>query len=432
MKAPAGNGGRPVGRGDGPRVRDASPSGARPRGQFPGGSTPLHTAVSCATEPQPDPASAGARPNPAVEAVYNNAKTVTNRTKRRLLATGGMGFIGSNFVRLLLAERPGWEVWNLDLLTYAGNPESLDDVAPAAEAEGRYRFVRGDIADPELVAGVFREGRFDAVAHFAAESHVDRSIASAAPFVRTNVVGTQVLLDAARAAGVERFVHVSTDEVYGDLEPDDPPFTEETPVRPSSPYSASKAGSDHLALAYHRTHGMDVVVTRCSNNYGPYQFPEKLVPLMIVNALEGRPLPVYGRGDNVRDWIHVEDHCRGVLAALEGGRAGSVYNFGGASERRNLEVVREIARAVGASEDLIRFVTDRPGHDRRYAIDFSRAREELGWTPARTFEEGLRETVAWYLTHREWWQRVRDGAYRKSAEMIASWGGPGARAEVAR
>jgi dTDP-glucose 4,6-dehydratase len=353
---------------------------------------------------------------------------MSDTTRPRLLVTGGMGFIGSNFVRLLLAERPEAEVWNLDLLTYAANPENLSDVAEAAESEGRYRFVRGDIADPETMARLFAEGRFAAVVHFAAESHVDRSIASAGPFVRTNVVGTQVLLDAARTHGVERIVHVSTDEVYGDLEPDEPAFTEDTPIRPSSPYSASKAGSDHLALAYHRTHGMDVRVTRCSNNYGPYQFPEKLIPLMVVNALEGESLPVYGRGDNVRDWIHVEDHCRGVLAALERGRAGRVYNFGGASERRNLDVVRQIARAVGASEDLIRFVTDRPGHDRRYAIDFSRARAELGWTPARSFEDGLADTVRWYLEHRGWWQRVRDGAYRESAAMIASWGAAGAAA----
>ncbi len=351
---------------------------------------------------------------------------MSDTTRPRLLVTGGMGFIGSNFVRLLLAERPETEVWNLDLLTYAANPENLSDVAGAAEAGGRYRFVRGDVADPETMARLFAQGRFGAVVHFAAESHVDRSIASAAPFVRTNVVGTQTLLDAARTHGVERFVHVSTDEVYGDLEPDEPAFTEETPIRPSSPYSASKAGSDHLALAYHRTHGMDVRVTRCSNNYGPYQFPEKLVPLMIVNALEGEPLPVYGRGDNVRDWIHVEDHCRGVLATLERGRAGRVYNFGGASERRNLDVVRQIARAVGASEELIRFVTDRPGHDRRYAIDFSRAREELGWAPARSFEDGLADTVRWYLENRGWWQRVRDGAYRESAAMIESWGAAGA------
>ncbi len=353
---------------------------------------------------------------------------MNDTTRQRVLVTGGMGFIGSNFVRLLLAERPETEVWNLDLLTYAANPENLSDVAGAAEAEGRYRFVRGDIADPETMARLFAEGRFQAVVHFAAESHVDRSIASAGPFVRTNVVGTQTLLDAARAGEVERFVHVSTDEVYGDLEPDEPAFTEDTPIRPSSPYSASKAGSDHLALAYHRTHGMDVRVTRCSNNYGPYQFPEKLIPLMIVNALEGEPLPVYGRGDNVRDWIHVDDHCRGVLATLERGRAGRVYNFGGASERKNLDVVRQIARAVGASEDLVRFVTDRPGHDRRYAIDFARARAELGWAPARSFEDGLADTVRWYLDHRGWWQRVRDGAYRQSAAMIASWGAAGAGA----
>jgi dTDP-glucose 4,6-dehydratase len=341
---------------------------------------------------------------------------------RRVLITGGAGFIGSNFVRLLLAERPGWELCNLDLLTYAGNLENLADATRAAETEGRYRFVRGDIADAEGVSRLLSEGRYDDVVSFAAESHVDRSIQSAAPFVRTNVVGTQVLLDAARGAGVQRFVQVSTDEVYGDLEEDDPPFSESTPIRPSSPYSASKAGSDHLALAYHRTHGTHVVVTRCSNNYGPYQFPEKLIPLMIAQALDGRDLPVYGTGQNVRDWIHVEDHCRGVLAALERGRAGEVYNFGGDSERRNLEVVKEILRLLGKGEERIRFVTDRPGHDRRYAIDFSKAREELDWTPAYTFEEGLEATVRWYVANEGWWRRVQDGAYRQSAEMIASWG----------
>lgn len=339
----------------------------------------------------------------------------------RVLVTGGMGFIGSNFIRLLLRERPGWEVCNLDLLTYAGNPENLADVAEAAERAGRYRFLHGDIADPERVGEAFADGGFDAVINFAAESHVDRSIQSAAPFVRTNVVGTQVLLDAARAHRVGRFVHVSTDEVYGDLGPDDPPFCETTPIRPSSPYSASKAAADHLALAYHRTHGMDVVVTRCSNNYGPYQFPEKLIPLMIANALAGRELPVYGRGENVRDWIHVDDHCRGVLAALERGGAGEVYNFGGASERRNIDVVRRIVESLGVPAERIRFVTDRPGHDRRYAIDFAKAERELGWAPSRSFEAGLAETIAWYLENRAWWQRVQDGAYRQSAAMIASW-----------
>jgi dTDP-glucose 4,6-dehydratase len=340
----------------------------------------------------------------------------------RILVTGGMGFIGSNFIRLLLAERPEWQVANLDALTYAANPENLADVAPPAEREGRYTFVRGDIADEALVGRLVEPGGFDAVVNFAAESHVDRSIQSAAPFIRTNVVGTQVLLDASRAAGVSRFVQVSTDEVYGDLEPDDPPFHEGTPITPSSPYSASKAAADHLALSYHRTHGMDLVVTRCSNNYGPFQFPEKLIPLMIANAVEGKPLPVYGRGENVRDWIHVDDHCRGVLATLERGRAGEAYNFGGASERRNIDVVREIIRIVGASEEQIEYVTDRPGHDRRYAIDFEKARLELAWEPTCTFEEGLERTIAWYLDNREWWTRVREGAYRESVSMIASWG----------
>jgi dTDP-glucose 4,6-dehydratase len=342
----------------------------------------------------------------------------------RILVTGGMGFIGSNFVRLLLAERTEWEVWNLDALTYAGNPENLADVAPAAEEAGLYRFVHGDIADEALLDELLAGEPFDAVVNFAAESHVDRSILSSGPFVRTNVVGTQVLLDAARKHSVPRFLHVSTDEVYGDLDREDPAFTEETPLAPSSPYSASKAAADHLVLAYHRTHRMDVVITRCSNNYGPYQFPEKLIPLVIVNALAGARLPVYGRGENVRDWIHVEDHCRGILATLERGRAGEVYNFGGASERQNLEVVRAIIAAVGASEDQIQFVTDRPGHDRRYAIDFAKAEAELAWAPARTFEAGLGDTVRWYLDHRDWWARVQDGAYRQSAEMIASWRAP--------
>ena len=348
----------------------------------------------------------------------------------KLLITGGMGFIGSNFIRLVLAERPGWEVWNLDALTYAGNPENLADVAPAAEAAGRYRFVRGDIVDEETVAHLLAEG-LDAIVNFAAESHVDRSIQSSAPFIRTNVVGTQVLLDGALSAGVPRFVQVSTDEVYGDLSPTDLAFTEATPLAPSSPYSASKAAADHLVLAYHRTHGLESVITRCSNNYGPYQFPEKLIPLMIVNALAGKRLPVYGNGSNVRDWIHVEDHCRGVLAALEHGAAGQVYNFGGASERRNLDVVRQIVRLVGASDELIEYVTDRPGHDRRYAIDFARAERELGWRPVRNFDTGLEATVRWYLENRDWWRRVQEGSYRASSEMIASWRGRNAGLEAA-
>jgi dTDP-glucose 4,6-dehydratase len=323
-------------------------------------------------------------------------------------------------VRLVLRERPGWTVANLDALTYAGNPENLADVAAEAERAGRYAFYRGDIADAVLVRDLLSTG-FDAVLNFAAESHVDRSIQSAAPFVETNVVGTQVLLDAARDSRVGRFVQVSTDEVYGDLGPLDPPLAESNPLSPSSPYSATKAAADHLVQAFHRTHRMDVVITRCSNNYGPYQFPEKLIPLMIVNALGGRELPVYGRGENVRDWIHVEDHCRGILAALEKGQAGEAYNFGGASERRNLDVVREIVRIVGASDDQIKFVTDRPGHDRRYAIEYRKAKTELGWGPTVTFEEGLAATVEWYLANRVWWTRVQEGAYLESSRMIASW-----------
>jgi dTDP-glucose 4,6-dehydratase len=323
-----------------------------------------------------------------------------------VLVTGGSGFIGSNLVRLLLAERPGWRVVNLDKLTYAGNAESLADVAQ----DPRYRFVRGDIANGELVAELVRTERIDAVMHLAAESHVDRSILSPAVFIETNVGGTQVLLEAARELSVKRFLHVSTDEVYGSLGPTGL-FTEETPVQPSSPYSASKAGSDLLALAYAHTFGMHVVVTRCSNNYGPYQFPEKLIPLMIANALEDKALPVYGDGQNVRDWIHVEDHCRGLVAALEAGKAGQVYNFGASSERRNLEIVRAVLRLVGKPESLIQYVKDRPGHDRRYAIDAAKAQRELGWAPRHVFEEALAQTVQWYREHRGWWERIRTGEY---------------------
>ncbi|NIP57323.1 MAG: NAD-dependent epimerase/dehydratase family protein [Gemmatimonadetes bacterium] len=341
-----------------------------------------------------------------------------------LLVTGGSGFIGSNLVRHLLRERPDDRVVNLDLLTYAGNPENLRDV----EDDSRYRFVHGDICDGDLVRELVAEA--DAVLHLAAESHVDRSIADDAPFVRTNVVGTQVLLAAAVATELERFLHVSTDEVYGELAWRDPSeedtasalarfhrgeedapgfFTEESPVAPRSPYSATKAASDHLALAYHATHGLDVVVSRCSNNYGPYQYPEKLIPLMITNAMDGKELPVYGDGLNVRDWIHVEDHCRGLLAALERGEAGRVYNFGGEAERTNLDVARRVVELVGAPPELLTLVEDRPGHDRRYAMDISRARAELGWEPERAFGDGLRETVAWYRSREDWWRPlVRD------------------------
>ncbi len=323
-----------------------------------------------------------------------------------VLITGGSGFIGSNLVRLALAERPDWRVVNLDKLTYAGNAESLTDL----ESNPRYRFVRGDIANGELVAEIVRSERIDAVMHLAAESHVDRSILSPAVFIETNVRGTQVLLEAARELRLNRFLQVSTDEVYGSLGPTGL-FTEETPLAPSSPYSASKAGSDLLALAYAHTFGMHVVVTRCSNNYGPYQFPEKLIPLMIANALEDRPLPVYGDGQNVRDWIHVEDHCRGLLAALEQGKPGQVYNLGASSERRNIEIVKLVLKLVGKPESLVQYVKDRPGHDRRYAIDASRARRELSWEPRHRFEEALAATVQWYREHRGWWERIRTGEY---------------------
>lgn len=325
-----------------------------------------------------------------------------------VLITGGCGFIGSNLVRLLSRERPDWRLVNLDKLTYAGNPENLADLAGSP----RYRFVRGDICNGELLADLFCTEKIDAVMHLAAESHVDRSILAPSVFIDTNVRGTQVLLEVAREHGVQRFLHVSTDEVYGSLGPTGY-FTESTPLDASSPYSASKAGSDLLALAYAHTFKMPVVVTRCSNNYGPYQFPEKLIPLMIANALRDRRLPVYGDGMNVRDWIHVDDHCRGLLVALEKGVPGQVYNFGGSSERTNIQIVKSILGILGKPDALIEFVKDRPGHDRRYAIDARKAREELGWGPRHAFEEGLRATVEWYVAHRDWWERIISGAYRE-------------------
>jgi len=325
----------------------------------------------------------------------------------RLLVTGALGFIGSNFVRMVLDRHPDWCVTNFDLVTYAGNPANLEDVA----RHRGYRFVKGDIADRAHLARAL-EGGADAIVNFAAESHVDRSILAAEPFVRTNVLGTVQVLEAARAAGGCRVVHVSTDEVYGALGPDDLPFTEATPLNPTSPYAASKAAADHLALAFARTYGQDVVVTRCSNNYGPYQFPEKLIPLMITNAVEGKRLPVYGDGRQVRDWIHVADHCAGVLAALERGRAGEVYNFGARAERANLDIVSRIVVLTGVAPALVEHVTDRPAHDRRYAVDPAKAERELGWRPARSFEEGLADTVRWYVEHEAWWRAVKDGSYR--------------------
>ena len=330
----------------------------------------------------------------------------------KLLVTGGAGFIGSNFIRFALANYPEWEIVNLDKLTYAGNLANLKDVAH----HPRYAFVRGDIVDRELVARLFQEHRFDAVVNFAAESHVDRSILDATPFIETNVKGVQVLLEAARAFGVSRFVQVSTDEVYGSLGPDDPPFTEESPLRPNSPYAASKAAADLLCRAYHKTHGIPVIITRSSNNYGPYQFPEKLIPLMITNALEDKPLPVYGDGRNVRDWLYVEDNCRAIALVVAKGIPGEVYNIGAGEERENIEVVREILRLLGKPESLITFVQDRPGHDRRYALDTARTRRQIGWEPSVSFTEGLERTVRWYLANRPWWEEVKTGAYRRYAE----------------
>ncbi len=338
--------------------------------------------------------------------------------------TGGAGFIGSNLVRHLLRVRPDWEVINFDLLTYAGNLENLADL----DTRPTYRFHRGDVADPDSVSQAL-EG-VQAVFHLAAESHVDRSIDSAHEFVRTNVVGTGVLLEAARQEGVGRLVMVSTDEVYGELPWRDPSaagvrerFTVHTPLDPRSPYAATKASADLLALAHHRTHGLDVVVTRCSNNYGPYQFPEKLIPLMITNGLEGLPLPLYGDGLHVRDWIHVEDHCRGLLASLERGQPGAVYNFGGGAERTNLQVVEEIVGHLGLDDGVIRRVEDRPGHDRRYAVDWSESESALGWRPEVRFEDALQATVEWYIAHRGWWERVKSGAYRDYFDSLYGAGG---------
>ena len=334
---------------------------------------------------------------------------------KTMLVTGGAGFIGSNFVRYVLANTTAYKVLNLDLLTYAGNLENLSDL----ESDDRYQFVRHDIADADAIAALFQEHDIDLVVNFAAESHVDRSILDPGAFVKANVLGTQVLLDRAKAADVDRFLQVSTDEVYGSLGATGA-FTEQSPIQPNSPYSASKAGSDHLVRAFHHTFGMDTVTTRCSNNYGPYQFPEKLIPLMISNALEDKPLPVYGDGKNVRDWLHVEDHCSAILAVLEKGTAGEVYNIGGNSEKENLEVVRRILAEVGKPESLIQYVTDRPGHDRRYAIDPTKIRTELGWEPSRSFEEGMASTVRWYLENREWWERVRTGEYVKYYDRMYS------------
>ncbi len=312
-----------------------------------------------------------------------------------LLVTGGCGFIGSNFIRFILKHRADCEVVNLDALTYAGNQANLQEL----EGDVRYRFVHGRIEDPAVVKDAMTD--VDAVIHFAAETHVDRSIDNAAPFITTNVLGTQVMLEAARRAGVGRFVHVSTDEVYGALG-NEGKFTETTPFRPRSPYSASKAAGDLLAQAYWETYRLPVMVVRPSNNYGPYQFPEKLIPVMVTNLVEGRKVPVYGRGENVRDWLHVDDCCRAIELVLDRGRPGEAYNIGGQSERRNIEVVRLVVGQMGLGEDAIEYVSDRPGHDFRYALDNAKIEHELGWRPEIRFEDGLRRTVRWYLDNEAW------------------------------
>ena len=325
----------------------------------------------------------------------------------KLIVTGGAGFIGSEFVRQTLAGRANVRILNIDKLTYAGN---LDNLRPV-ESNPRYRFEQADICDAATVSRLFTEWAPDAVVHFAAESHVDRSILSPGAAIDTNVRGTFCLLEAARAAKTARFLHVSTDEVYGSLEP--PAEADEQYVlNPSSPYSASKAGSDLLALSYFKTFKVPVIVTRASNNYGPYQFPEKLIPLMICNALEGKPLPVYGNGLQVRDWLHVADHCSAIWAVLEKGRPGEVFNIAGSASVTNLEIIRRIIAMVGASESLIQHVTDRPAHDVRYALSSEKLQRETGWAPSRRFEEGLRETVEWYTQNQEWVERTRSGAYQ--------------------
>lgn len=321
---------------------------------------------------------------------------------KKILVTGGAGFIGANFVKYMVDKYPTYEVFNLDALTYAGNLKTCQEV----EEKPNYHFIHGDISDRAFIFNLFEKERFEMVINFAAESHVDRSIVDPEIFLKTNVIGTQVLMDAARTFGVSRFHQVSTDEVYGDLPLDRPDllFTEQTSLQASSPYSASKASADLLVLSYYRTFGLPVTISRGSNNYGPYQFPEKLIPLMISKALKNEPLPVYGDGKNVRDWLHVEDHCRAIDLILHRGRVGDVYNIGGRNERTNLDVVKTILGLLKKSESLITYIEDRPGHDLRYAIDATKIETELGWVPVYQFETGMLQTVEWYLNHREWWE----------------------------
>ena len=327
-----------------------------------------------------------------------------------ILVTGGAGFIGSNFIFHMLKKYPGYRIVCLDKLTYAGNLSTLSSVLE----EPNFRFVRLDICDREGVFRLFEEERPDIVVNFAAESHVDRSIEDPGIFLQTNILGTATLMDACRKFGVRRYHQVSTDEVYGDLPLDRPDlfFTETTPLHTSSPYSASKASADLLVLAYHRTYSLPVTISRCSNNYGPYHFPEKLIPLMIINALDEKPLPVYGTGENVRDWLYVEDHCKAIDLIIHKGREGEVYNVGGHNERKNIDIVRLICKALGKSESLITYVADRKGHDMRYAIDPTKIHNELGWLPETKFEDGIQKTIRWYLDNKPWWQEIVSGDYR--------------------
>ncbi|MGH7897098.1 MAG: dTDP-glucose 4,6-dehydratase [Candidatus Binatia bacterium] len=338
-----------------------------------------------------------------------------------LLVTGGAGFIGANFVRTMLARRRGLTITTVDALTYAGNLANLAELRD----DPRHRFVRADITDRAAIFSLLAEG-FDAIVHFAAESHVDRSIEDSAPFLNTNVLGTGVLLDGARRYGVARFLHVSTDEVYGSLDGTEQ-ATEQSPLRPTSPYAASKAAADLLVLAYGATYGLDVVVTRCSNNFGPLQFPEKVIPLFVTNALADQPLPLYGDGGNVRDWIFVEDHCSALELLLDRGRRGETYNIGANNEWNNRDLTREILRRLGKPEDLIRRVADRPGHDRRYALDSAKLRRETGWTPQVSFFEGLERTIDWYRSNQSWWRAVKSGDYQRFYDL---WYGDRLRSEA--
>ena len=347
-----------------------------------------------------------------------NLKLENGGIYMKILVTGGAGFIGSNFVYYMLEKHPDYEIVCLDALTYAGNLSTLKN---ALENE-KFKFVKGDITDRKLVFELFEEEKFDIVVNFAAESHVDRSIENPEVFLKTNILGTQVLMDASLKYNVKRYHQVSTDEVYGDLPLDRPDlmFTETTPIHTSSPYSASKASADLLVQAYHRTFGLPVTISRCSNNYGPYHFPEKLIPLMIINALAEKSLPVYGKGENVRDWLYVEDHCKAIDLIIHNGKVGEVYNVGGHNEKKNIEIVKIIIEKLGKSEDLITYVADRKGHDLRYAIDPTKITNELGWTPETKFEDGIEKTIKWYLENKEWWQEIVSGEYKNYYEKMYS------------